>query len=59
VQTASQLQVREPIHTRAVGRWRKYESRLQPLIEALQQSGVDVEKTAHGSQRREQSTDHV
>lgn len=35
VRTASAVQVREAINARAVGRWRRYASRLGPLIEAL------------------------
>lgn len=35
VKTASSQQVREPIHRRAMGRWRKYRAHLQPLIKAL------------------------
>jgi Flp pilus assembly protein TadD len=35
VRTASRLQVRKPMYRSAVGRWKRYESHLQPLIEAL------------------------
>jgi tetratricopeptide (TPR) repeat protein len=35
VQTASKLQVRRPIYTTSVGRWRRYEAHLGPLLEAL------------------------
>jgi len=35
VQTASDWQVRQPIYTRSVGRWRNYERHLGPLFEAL------------------------
>ncbi|MBT4589787.1 MAG: hypothetical protein HOC57_10920, partial [Rhodospirillaceae bacterium] len=35
VQTASTVQVREPIYQRSVGRWRNYEAQLNPLIEIL------------------------
>jgi hypothetical protein len=35
VGTASVSQVREPIFTRGVGRWRRYAAQLAPLIEAL------------------------
>ena len=35
VVTPSALQVREPLHSRSIGRARKYEQHLQPLIEAL------------------------
>jgi tetratricopeptide (TPR) repeat protein len=35
VRTSSLLQVRKPLYRTSVGRWRAYESFLQPLIEAL------------------------
>ena len=35
VQTSSDWQVRQPIYTRSVGRWRNYERHLGPLFEAL------------------------
>lgn len=35
VRTASVTQVREPVHTRAVARWKHYERELQPLITRL------------------------
>jgi tetratricopeptide (TPR) repeat protein len=35
VRTASYRQVRQPIYSRSVGRWRKYEPFLQPLMAAL------------------------
>jgi hypothetical protein len=35
VQTASDWQVRQPIYTRSVGRWRKYERHLGTLMETL------------------------
>ena len=41
VQTASMVQVRQPIYSRSVGRWRNYESMLQPLRQALERLGVD------------------
>ena len=37
VQTMSKLQVRQPIFTTSVGRWRRYEAHLGPLLEALGQ----------------------
>ncbi|MDA0339916.1 MAG: sulfotransferase, partial [Proteobacteria bacterium] len=40
VSTASAVQVREPAHTRSVGRWRKYESQLQPMLATLTQQGI-------------------
>jgi hypothetical protein len=39
VATASAVQVREPLHARAVGRWRHYERELQPLIRLLADQG--------------------
>lgn len=35
VDTASVWQVRQPIHTKSVARWRKYEKELQPFIAAI------------------------
>lgn len=35
VETASQWQVRQPLYSSAVGRWRPYEQHLKPLFDAL------------------------
>ncbi len=35
VQTASAWQVRQPIYSSSVGRWRRYEKYLEPLQQAL------------------------
>jgi hypothetical protein len=35
VHTVSALQVRRPMYTNSVGRWRRYAAHLQPLLEAL------------------------
>jgi hypothetical protein len=40
VSTASAVQVRQPAHTRSVGRWQRYERQLQPLLEILRREGV-------------------
>jgi len=40
VSTASAVQVREPAHTRSIGRWKKYEQQLQPMKETLQKQHV-------------------
>ena len=37
IRTASVTQVRQPIYTRSVGRWRNYERHLEPLFKALGQ----------------------
>jgi tetratricopeptide (TPR) repeat protein len=42
VSTASAVQVREPVHTRSIGRWRRYESQLQPMVDALRADGIFV-----------------
>ena len=48
VKTASTLQVRQPIYSSSVAKWRQYEKELQPLFEALGDyapqliDGVDV-----------------
>jgi hypothetical protein len=40
VRTASLVQVRDPIQSHSVGRWKNYESSLQPLLQALRHYGV-------------------
>jgi tetratricopeptide (TPR) repeat protein len=40
VRTASQSQVRQPIHSASVGRWRNYERSLEQLFHALDNCGV-------------------
>lgn len=35
VRTASVTQVRQPVHTRSVARWRRYEAQLEPLFAAI------------------------
>jgi len=40
VSTASSVQVREPTHTRSIGRWLKYEKQLQPMLKILQESNL-------------------
>jgi tetratricopeptide (TPR) repeat protein len=41
VRTASTGQVRQPIHSRSVGRWRRYERHLGPLLDALSPLGLE------------------
>jgi hypothetical protein len=41
VATPSSAQVREPIHARALGQWRRYATRLEPLRRALEADGID------------------
>jgi tetratricopeptide (TPR) repeat protein len=41
VRTASAAQVREPIYRKSVERWRRYETQLAPLIEALGEDARD------------------
>lgn len=42
VSTASAVQVREPAHTRSIGRWRRYEKQLQPMRIILEQHGLEI-----------------
>ncbi len=44
VTTASVDQVRKPIYTTSVARWKRYEHHLGPLIESLRAEGVEVPK---------------
>jgi len=41
--TASAAQVREPVHDRSVGLWRRYEVELRPIADALARAGVPLE----------------
>lgn len=43
VSTASAAQVREPAHTRSIGRWRRYAKALQPMADTLTKHGISVE----------------
>jgi len=40
VRTASQWQVRQPVHTGSIARWRRYEQELQPLLASLREQGI-------------------
>jgi hypothetical protein len=42
VTTASAVQVREPAHTRSIGRWRRYETQLGLMRQTLQDQGVPI-----------------
>ena len=42
VATASAVQVRQPLYASSVGRWRRFEQHLQPLIEELRAAGLEV-----------------
>jgi tetratricopeptide (TPR) repeat protein len=43
VTTASAVQVRQPVHTRSIGRWRRYEKQLGPMRETLAEQGVTLD----------------
>ena len=43
VATASAVQVREPAHTRSIGRWRRYESQLAPMCETLRAADIPLD----------------
>ena len=40
--TASAVQVRRPIYQSSIGRWKKYEKYLRPLIHILENGGIDL-----------------
>ena len=42
VKTFSRLQVRNPINTGSIARWRNYEKHLSPIMAVFQQAGVQV-----------------
>jgi len=41
--TASAVQVREPMHTRSIGHWKHFEARLAPLQHRLRAAGLSVD----------------
>ena len=41
VSTASKVQVREPLNTKSVGRWQKYQPMLEPLLLQLRAEGIE------------------
>ncbi|MDX1480100.1 MAG: sulfotransferase [Woeseiaceae bacterium] len=43
VATASAVQVRQPAHTRSIGRWKRYEKHLEPMRRELEKAGVPVD----------------
>lgn len=43
VSTASAVQVREPVHARSVGRWRRYAQQLAPMRDELAREGIVIE----------------
>lgn len=44
VRTASTDQVRQPIYRGSIGRWKRYEGRLGPLLEGFQAGGFDPDR---------------
>lgn len=42
VATASAVQVREPLNSRSVGRWRRYEAQLEPARQVLVAAGISL-----------------
>ena len=43
VATASYDQVRQPVYTKSVNRWKHYRQQLQPLVDELQSYGINVD----------------
>ena len=48
VTTASAVQVRQPAHTRSIGRWLRYEKQLGVMRETLQEEGVPIDDSGAG-----------
>jgi len=46
--TASAYQVKQPIYTSSVGRWRKYRDHIQPLLDELDAGARHLQDQAHG-----------
>ena len=43
VATASAVQVRQPVHTKSIGRWHRYEQYLEPMRRVLEEQGIAPE----------------
>ena len=43
VTTASAVQVRQPAHTKSIGRWRRYSNKLEPMRKVLEMHQVPLE----------------
>jgi tetratricopeptide (TPR) repeat protein len=43
VTTASAVQVRQPVHTRSIGRWQRYEDQLGVMRQTLEEQGVPLD----------------
>jgi hypothetical protein len=56
VGTASVLQVRKPIYSHSIGRWKNYASHLEPLRRALELDGRQAAETAAASDRAQAKT---
>lgn len=41
--TASAVQVRQPIYSSSIGRWREYEQQLQPLVAMFEKNGIEID----------------
>lgn len=41
--TASASQVRQPVYTSSIGKWKNYRKGLQPLLEVLREGGIEIE----------------
>jgi tetratricopeptide (TPR) repeat protein len=55
VRTPSLVQVRQPIHSHSVGRWRNYEPFIQPMFHAFERHGVRVDGPEHSRGTRQQA----
>jgi hypothetical protein len=42
VATASSVQVRSPIYSTSIGRWKRYRPMIDPMLEELQRLGIDA-----------------
>jgi hypothetical protein len=51
VTTASAVQVRQPVHTKSIGRWRRYEQQLSPVRKILKAAGVPEVRAASSQAR--------
>ena len=58
VQTPSRWQVKQPVYTRSIGRWRNYEADLGPMLEVLEDDAYPMlaSPPSGGAQTSDQAT---
>ena len=59
VKTVSRAQVRQPINSRGLGRWRAYANELEPLIKELERAGIPFPEDTGTTRPQQDATHHA